>query len=76
MLADSKLGTDTPDLERYWHDYLQFELAYRFALASSLMSDEKALLKAEAAEAKQTAQNYAKQFVPSQIALDHRTGWS
>lgn len=76
MLADSKLGTNTPDLERYWHDYLQFELAYRYALASSLQADEKALLKAEAAEAKVTAQNYARQFVPSQIALDHRTGWS
>lgn len=74
MLADSNLGTYTPDLERYWHDYLQWELAYRYSV--SMPIEERALLKAEAKEAKETAQNYARQFVPSQIELDHPTGWS
>lgn len=76
MLADSKLGTNTPDLERYWHDYLQWELAYRFGIASSLTPDSLLLLKGEAGEAKATAQNYARQFVVNQIELVHRTGWS
>lgn len=74
MLADNTLGTQTPDLERYWHDYLHYELAYRYSIGLPL--EERALLKGEAAEAKQVAQNYARQFVPNQIVLDHPTGWS
>lgn len=76
MLADSTSGASTPDLERYWHDYLHYELAFRYAVSSSLTLDRVGTLKGEAAEAKATAQNYARQFVPSQIELDHRTGWS
>ena len=73
LLADSSLGTNTPDLERYWHDYLQWELAYRFSI--SLPAEERMLLKSEAQEAKAVAQTYAKQALPTVIALNHGTGW-
>lgn len=73
MLADSSSGTATPDLERYGHDYLHYELAYRFSIG--LPFEERQALRADANEAKAALLTYAKQALPTQIELVHRTGW-
>lgn len=75
LLADSNVGSDTLDLERHWLDYLQFELAWRYSLQSSMPPANRAELRSAAMEAKNAALAIAKQQLPSFIELEHGTRW-
>lgn len=76
LLADSNDGSKTVDLERYWLDYLQFELAWRFSLSTSMPAANRGELRAQANECKAAALAAAKQTLPSHMELDHGTEWS
>lgn len=75
LLADSDVGSDTLDIERHWLDYLQFELAWRYSLQSSMPPANRAELRSSAMEAKQQALAIAKQQLPSFMELEHGTRW-
>jgi hypothetical protein len=76
LLADSDVGSNTVDLERHWLDYLQFELAWRFAVQGSMPADRKNDLRTEAINAKNSALALAKQQLPSFMELDHVSRWT
>jgi hypothetical protein len=65
--ADSENGNATLDLERYWLDFVLWELAKRLAIANSLPSDKIALFGAESARSKQLAKAYSHQHTTNQM---------
>lgn len=76
LAADSNNATATPDLERYWAQYLIWELAYQLAMANSLPIERVAMLRADAKEKLTMCRAYATPRGSFQIGLDHATGWS
>jgi len=76
LLRDVSDGRATVDLERYWTQYLLWELAHQLASAASQPEAKCMRLKGTAAEKKQRAKSYANQHVASAIVLDHSTSWS
>ncbi len=76
LLADTTDGNTTVDLERYWVQYLMWELAHQLASSASHPESKCARLAQTAAMKKERAKAYSNQGVPSQIYLDHPTSWS
>jgi hypothetical protein len=74
LLADSGDGNATPDIERYWADYLQWELAFRYAVGT-LPMDRVSTLRAEANRALVEAKSKARPQLSTQAELGHMTGW-
>lgn len=76
LLADTTDGNATVDLERYWSQYLLWELAHQLASAASQPDGKCMRLAATAKDKLEKCKTYAAQSVPNQIYLDHRTSWS
>lgn len=74
LLADSSSTTATPDLERYWADYLHWELGYRFAVGV-LPAERVGFLRSEARRALQMAQSKGRPQEDNQAYLRHPTQW-
>lgn len=69
LLGGNATGTNTPDLQRYWHDALLWRLAYYVAVDSSMPSDRCALLKMEADMAKKECVRYAHEHTSQQAVV-------
>jgi hypothetical protein len=76
LLADSTDANATPDVERYWQDHLQYELAARFREASGQSASMVKMMRDKAKESLDEAQTKARQATPNQMVLEHPTGWS
>lgn len=76
LSADSTDTTKTPDLERYWAQYLIWELAYQLATANSLAPERLLLLKNEAKEKLVACKAYARPRGAFVMGIVHPTGWS
>lgn len=76
LLANVTQGANTIDIERYWHQFLIWELAHQLASAHS-QSEEKCMrLAATAQQKRERARAYANAHVPNQMFIDHPTPWS
>lgn len=76
LSADSTDTTKTPDLERYWAQYLIWELAYQLATSNSLSAEHRLLLKNEAKEKLVACKAYARPRGAFVMGIDHPTGWN
>jgi hypothetical protein len=75
LAADNLDTTKTPDLERYWAQYLIHELGAQLAMDNSML--EKAVALDAIAQRKLTmCRAYSNPRGSFQIGLDHATGWS
>lgn len=73
--ADSIYGTYNVDLEPYWFDYIETELAKKFAFAKG--HDAKGqLLMVEARDSYRRARSKAASSASSQTHVGHNTGWT
>lgn len=73
LLSDVEDSNVTVDLERYWVQYLLWELAHHLASAMSQPDAKCMRLQATAAQKRARAKAQSNQSVPSQIYLDHPT---
>jgi hypothetical protein len=74
LAANSNDSSKTVDLERYFSQYLIWELCHHICLANSLHQQasyygKMALMKLE------LCKSFAAQRSPAQLVLRHRTGW-
>ena len=76
LLSDVSDGNATVDLERFWTQYLLWELAHQLASASSQPDAKCGRLHGTAMEYRQRAKAASNQHVPSLVYLDHATTWS
>ena len=73
--ADTQLSTVTPDFEKYWVDYLVFELAARLALSNSLSMERFTALEGKAQVALRDAKSYSRQRGPQRFVYGHVSPW-
>lgn len=73
---DSLTGAATLDLKTYWMQYILWELAHQFAMASSLPENRVSQLKARGRETREKARGLASGAIPGQMTMDHQTPWS
>lgn len=76
LLADNQDTTKTPELQRYWGDYLVWELAHKLAVNASEPLQRCQYLAAHAARKLSKAKAYAKQRPPQRAFMAHTTSWS
>lgn len=76
LLGGNADGSETPDLQRYWHDAIVWCLAYYLAVDSSMPSDKISFLQNMAAMKKKECIKYAYEHVSQQAALSYQTQWS
>ena len=75
ILADTKPGTATVDLERFWTEFLIWELAHQLAISANKLPHGQ-YCSQQAAMHKERAKAQSNQSVASQIVLTHRTAWN
>lgn len=75
LLADVTDGNATVDLERFWQQYLMFELGSQLAIAANKL-EHGGLLAQKAMKLLERCKAAANQGVASFIQLDHDTGWN
>lgn len=75
LRADVTDTNATVDAERFWTQYLMWELAHHLAIAANKLAHGQ-YLSVQAQQKKQRAIGAANQNVASQIVLEHSTGWS
>lgn len=76
LSADSTDTTKTPDLERYWAQYLIWELGHQLAVDNSLNMVRVSHLAGVAQQKLQYARAYSNPRGSFQMTLSHSTGWS
>lgn len=74
LLANSTSGNATPDLERYWAEYLVVALAVRLGEAAGQDSGKLNRLTTESVRLLDRAKRYSRQRTNNQAMLMHRTG--
>jgi hypothetical protein len=74
LLADVTDGNSTVDLERYWQQFLIFELGSQLAISANKL-EHGGLLAQKAMKLLERCKAAANQGVASYIRLDHSTGW-
>lgn len=74
--ADVENGAATPDLERFWAQYLIWELAHQLALANSINPVKVQYLGSVAAAKLVECRAYANPRTSQQMYVDHRQGWT
>lgn len=76
LLADNNDANATPDLQRYWAVYLQWQLAHDFAAAKSLPVERLVYFKGQAQSYLDKCRSYANQRPSTQSSYWHPTPWS
>lgn len=76
LLADVDVDTATLDLERYWDQYVLWELAHQLAAASSLPINRLGYYSAQAEKKKVYAKSMGRANSGGQLRVVHRTRWS
>lgn len=75
LSADVTSGTATVDLQRFWTEYLVWQLAHHLAVSANKL-EHGGYCAQQAMMYKTRAQGAANQNTPSFVRLDHRTGWN
>lgn len=75
LLSDVTDTNATVDIERFWTAFLIYELGGTLAIAANKVEHGQGLL-AMAAQKKDRAKAQSNQHTPSQIVLEHATGWN
>ncbi len=75
LLANVTDGNATVDVERYYQDYLMYELAARFREGAGMSAGSVAALDDKARMKLGEAQTKAKQATPNQMVLNHPGGY-
>lgn len=73
--ADASDPNATADVERYWEDYLVWEIAHRLAVSSALNINRAGYLAGQASQAMIEAKAMSYQNANQRLKLAHRTGW-
>jgi hypothetical protein len=73
--ADVTESGVTAPVQRYWTQYLVFELAHQLALQNSLPIERCGYIETLAAAKYKRAKSYSKQQGPKQAMLQHPTAW-
>lgn len=76
LSADSLVGSDTVDKERYWRDYIVWRLAEVLAFNYSIPGSLRMELGRKAQSALALCRSAAAPQTPTDFHLGHRTGWS
>lgn len=76
LLANSTSSTDTPDLERYWAEYLVNAVAARLAESGGMPNDKVSRLEQKAAGLLQRCKAYSRQRTNNQVMVVHGYGGS
>lgn len=76
LTADNNDGGATPDLERFWVQFLIWELAHQLATSNSLSLERILHLQQTAAAKLLICRAYANPRGSQQAYLDHSTGWN
>lgn len=76
LAADSLDTTKTPDLERFWAQYLIWELAHQLAVSNSLDPVRIAHLASQAQAKLIACKAYASPRGAQQLPINHPTAWS
>lgn len=75
LFANATDGAATPDLERYWAQYLTEALAAKLAEATSQSGDKIQRLKADAAISLLKAKGYSRERTGFRVAVRHQGPW-
>lgn len=75
LLADVTDGNATVDLERFWQQYLIWELGHQLAISANKLEHGQ-YLATQAAMKKERAKAQANQGTDSYMWLNHRSNWS
>lgn len=76
LAADSDDAAKTLDLERYWSQYITWELAHHVAMANTLNMGRVQYFRTIAAQHLEKCKSYSAQKTPAQFVMAHRTGWN
>ena len=76
LRADSTTGSDTPDVEVYWQQYLVWELAHSLAVSAGRDASSCSYLHKRAEDLLAKCKPQANPRAPSRVTLDMRTNWS
>lgn len=72
LRADNQDGFATPDFERYFHEYLRWELAHQLAMQNSLPLARCQYMASQANQMRLRAEGAAKQGINGCVYVDHR----
>ncbi len=75
LRADARSSVATPDFERFWVDFLVYELAARLAIANSLSSDRITALQGKADRALKEAKAFGRQHGRQQFKIGYHNPW-
>ncbi len=75
LAADSNNSANTLDLERFFSQYIIWELAHQLAAHNSLNMGRVQYYGGQAAQKLEKCKTYAGQRTPAQAVVRHRTGW-
>jgi len=75
LRADARSSTATPDFERFWVDFLVYELAARLAIANSLSAERIVALQGKADRALKDAKSFGRQHGRQQFKLGYSNPW-
>lgn len=75
LRADVTDRTTTVDVERFWTEWLVYQLAADLAIGAALPINRVQMLEAKAAGKLRDATAMAKENAPMRVRLDHRTSW-
>ena len=76
LLADVQDGNATVDLQRYWADYLIWELAHQLSMGSSVSMQRTLYLGKWATTKLKKCRSYARQRTAARVGVRHPTPWS
>ena len=77
LFGSSSVGTNSPDLERFWFDCLVWQLAYYIAVDSSMPADRVSMLSGIAEAKKRQCVNFSFEHTSGpQAVVDQPTQWS
>lgn len=76
LLGGNATGTNTPDLQRYWHGALIWCLAYQVAVDSSMPADKVGMLGGMAEKEKKKCLAYSREHTPTVGYLLYPNQWA
>ena len=76
LRADSTGGASTPDVERYWTDFLSHRLAHDLALGGGISVQRLGYIRSLYEDKMKRCKAFSTQGAHQQAVLSHPTGWS
>jgi hypothetical protein len=76
LAADSNNSSNTMDLERFFSQYIEWEMTHQVAMANSLNMGRVQYFGTIARQKLEACKSYAAQKTPARLVIGHSTGWS